>query len=197
MAHDLTVETINIAPNVRVRIEQDTDAQMPEDDVFKITCLATSRHTLGDKPVSREEAIEIGTRIRSGEYIGWPVYAYVHSGSTIRMSESGNPFHCPWDSAQSGVVYAKREDVLREIVGGKRLTKKALEKAKSYAKGVVEAFDQWLTGDVYGVIVEATRVNGDGDVQVNKTLDSCWGFFGRDYAIEEAKSMGESYKEAV
>lgn len=190
---DMTVETIELGDNLRVRIEYDTDVEMPEDDIFQITYRASSRYTLGTEGISDERKDEIERGLADGSLIGWPVFAYVHSGSTIRMAET-NPFHCPWDSGQSGVVYAKREDVLKEW-GNKRLTKAVIAKAQAYAKGVVETFASYLEGDVYGYIVERTRVNADDDVVVEKTLDSCWGFYGLDYAKGEGKEAAEHYKQ--
>lgn len=188
---DMTVETIELGANLRVRIEQDTDVEAPEDDIFQITYRASSRYTLGTESVSDSRKEEIERGLADGSLIGWPVFAYVHSGATIRMAES-NPFHCQWDSGQSGIVYAKREDIIKEW-GKKRLTKKVIERAQAYAKGVVDQFASYLEGDVYGYIVERTRTNADEDVLVEETLDSCWGFYGRDYAIQEARSAGEAH----
>lgn len=44
----------------------------------------------------------------------------------------------------------------------------------------VKTFDQYLTGDVYGIIIE----DKDGE-----EIDSCWGFYGFDYAKQEAEEM--------
>ena len=44
----------------------------------------------------------------------------------------------------------------------------------------VKTYDQYLTGDVWGYIIE----DDSGEV-----LDSCWGFFGHDYCEEEAKAQ--------
>ena len=58
-------------------------------------------------------------------------------------------------------------------------------------RGEVEAFDQYLRGDVYGVIVQRVKRDEDGDEVDTEELDSCWGFYGLDYAREEAKQMGK------
>lgn len=191
---DYTVDTIELSPTLRVRIVPDNDVEAPDDDIFKITYSASSRYTLGTEGCNDERRDEIERGLADGSLIGWKVYAYVHSGATIRMADT-NPFHRPWDSGQSGVVYAKREDVKREwgVGKSKRLTKEAMANVKGYAKGVVETFASYLEGDVYGYIVEEVRVNGDDDVVVEKTLDSCWGFFGLDYAKSEARAAGEAH----
>lgn len=44
--------------------------------------------------------------------------------------------------------------------------------------GEVGTYDQWLNNDIFGYTVE----KGD-------ETDSCWGFYGREYCMEEAKSV--------
>lgn len=190
MKHD-SVETIDITPTLRVRIEQDTDAQSPEDwcNLGQIA-YSSSRKYLGTENVSRERLMEISKGIEDGSLIGMPVYAFVHGGSTIRTY----PFNCPWDSGQSGFVYCTKEKAIKEF-GKKVLTVKAREMALKCLNLEVEAFNQYLEGDVYGVIVERVKRDEDGDEVDTEELDSCWGFYGLDYAREEAKRMGEDQAE--
>ena len=186
MKHD-SVETIDITPTLRIRVEQDTDAQSPENwsNLGQIA-YCSSREYLGTENVSRDRLDEISKGLRDGSLIGLPVYAYVHSGSTIRTY----PFDCPWDSGQSGLVYCTKEKAIEEF-GKKVLTTKAREMALSCLRSEVEAFDQYLRGDVYGVIVERVKRDEDGDEVGTEVLASCWGFYGLDYALEEAKRMAE------
>ena len=104
-----------------------------------------------------------------------PLYLYDHSGITMRCA----PFDCPWDSGQVGFIYATPE-MIREEYGCKIITKAVREKATKLLRGEVETYDQYLTGDVWGVIVED---------MYGEEVDSCWGFYGSDYAKEEAKDM--------
>lgn len=179
-----TVETIEINDNVRVRIEYDTDPPSPvECDNLGEIAYSSSRYCLGTEDVSQERLREIHEKIESGEYLGLPVYAYVHSGATIRC---GSGFSCPWDSGQSGFVYCTKEKAIAEF--GKRvLTKKVKEKALNCLRAEVEVFDQYLTGDVYGIIVE-TRAGEDDEWEEK---ESCWGFYGIDCARDEAQREGE------
>lgn len=180
----MTYETIQVSDDLRIRIEQDTDAESPGtwDNVGEIA-YCSSRETLGTENVSRDRLDEISRGIRDGSLIGLPVYAYVHSGATIR---AGKPFTCQWDSGQSGFVYTTKAKAIREF-GKKIATHAVIERTLERLKGEVETFDQWLTGDVYGYVVER-RVMGGWD-----QVDSCWGFFGLDYCIEEAKSVAAHY----
>jgi hypothetical protein len=89
-------------------------------------------------------------------------------------------FSCPWDSGQVGWIYITREKVRKEY-GCKRVTKKMVEKIKGYLRNEVETYDQYLTGDVYGFRIT--------DEETEEEMDSCWGFFGEKYCMEEAESI--------
>ena len=128
-------------------------------------------YTLGTERVSRDRLDEIAAGIGSGELIGLPVYAYVHGAATISTS----PFSCPWDSGQCGFVYCRASDAEDEWAGDPHFRANALR----VLQGEVKTFDQYLRGDVYGYVIE----DKDGDV-----VDSCWGFYGIEYAEEEARS---------
>lgn len=120
-----------------------------------------------------------------------PLYIYDHSGITIKTT----PFSCPWDSGQIGFVYVKQEkwdDEYKDVEG----TREELEeKTLKNLRCEVEALDQYLTGDVWGVVIEKKIVCKEcGDVTA-EDIDSCWGFFGRAYAEQECERMFESAKE--
>ena len=103
-----------------------------------------------------------------------PLYLYDHSGITMRC----HPFSCPWDSGQVGYIYATYEQI-REEYSCKRVTKGIRERATNLLVSEVKEYDQFLTGDVYGFVVEDSE---------ETEIDSCWGFYGMDYCIQEAKS---------
>lgn len=101
-----------------------------------------------------------------------PVFMYDHSGKTINTTG----FSCPWDSGQIGWIYATREQICKEY-GGKYLTEALRKKVESVLRSEVRVLDQWLLGDVWGYVIE--REDGEAE-------DSCWGFYGQDYAWAEA-----------
>jgi len=116
-------------------------------------------------------------------YVVLPLYLYDHSGITMRTSA----FSCPWDSGQVGFIYVSILDAGREwsSLEGEALR----ERASEYLRWEVETYDQYLTGDVYGVVVE----DADGE-----HLDSCWGFHGWDYALlEAARMLEDAYQDAL
>lgn len=109
------------------------------------------------------------------------LYLYDHGGITISCS----PFSCPWDSGQVGYIYVTRADILKEY-GGKVLTQAKRKQAEALLRCEVEVYDQYLTGDVWGYIVEHEPTGWE---------ESCWGFFGDDYCMQEAKSIVDRHVE--
>lgn len=152
------------------------------------------RDALRDQRDAREAAL-VG--VLRDDVIALPVYAYVHSGATIRV---GQPFGCRWDSGQSGVVYCTHDEAkdwlrvrpshydaeLKKTVydaprDDSPLTEKELEDAKRILICNVEEFDSWLKGEVYGFVVED---------DCGECVESCWGFVGDDkYCMEDGRSM--------
>lgn len=192
----MTVETIHITPTLRVRIELDEDAQSPLDDdnLGKIAYVGRSRYVLGNEACDLEDLDMIRDGIARGELVGMPVFAYVHSGTTLKAAET-NPFSCPWDSAQSGFVYMTKAEALKEW-GGLHMTDDVLAKVHSYQAGMVEAFSDYLSGECYGFVIERLTLDEDGDVTSAEQLDSCWGFVGdigycKDEAVQQAANFVE------
>ena len=172
-----------------LKIEQDQDPMNPRtefDNCGKMVCFH-KRYTLGDKHDLNaddfddwgEMAEHLKTEYQAAVIL--PLYLYDHGG----ISMSTGSFSCPWDSGQVGFIYMDRETILREAPGNpKILTKKAKQWATKYLEAEVEYYDHYLTGEVYGFIVE----DEDGE-----QLDSCWGFFGYDYCKVEGKQSLDYY----
>jgi hypothetical protein len=111
-----------------------------------------------------------------------------------------------WDSSDNCRYLAFDTPEWREKVG---LTDEYLATAKldreKLAEGSLTEILAWANGEVYGYILER-KVTGrkvyDGQ-DINdaepfeewQEVESCWGFYGWDYAEEEAKSIFKSYTE--
>ncbi len=181
--HDNSADTFEV-DGLTVRIEYDQDAQNPRkefDHAAHMVCFH-SRYLLGDKHgMCIDEAKEFVERIKKEGAAVLSLYLYDHSGITMSTS----PFSCPWDSGQVGFIYMERKDILNNW-GVKRVTKKLFMQAVELMQSEVKEYDEYLTGQVYGFIVE----DEDGE-----ELDSCWGFYGLEYckeaATESAKSLAE------
>jgi len=104
-----------------------------------------------------------------------PLYLYDHSGITM----STGAFSCPWDSGQVGYIYMPMKEARKNWKG---TTEEVIEKATACLQSEVREYDYYLTGQVYGYMIE-------GGCE-----DSCWGFIGEhDYMIKEARSSIDCY----
>jgi hypothetical protein len=165
--------------NITLKIIQDFDPLNPRtewDNFGKMWCWH-SRYDLGDKKELHLDGSGIDVRkILEDEFnavVILPLYLYDHSGITI----STTPFICQWDSGQVGYIFATREDIQREW-GVKRISKKLKDKIKDILVGEVKAYDQYLTGDVWGfVLTETIKCDSCGNEE-EETIDSCFGFYG-------------------
>jgi hypothetical protein len=129
-------------------------------------------------------------RTLAEHYVILPLYLYDHGGITI----STGRFSCPWDSGQVGFIYTPM-DTARE--NWPNWTDEETREAETRCLlAEVETYDLFLTGEVYGYVVERVYYDEDGDVEEREELDSCWGFFGREFAEEEARSMAETQQAA-
>lgn len=173
--------TVNIYPN------EGSENPRKESDPLGVMVCFHKRYDLED---------EHG--YRSGDYSSWdeiaeaitrdhnvaimlPLYLYDHSGITM---STGGVAHCDsagWDWGQVGFIFITREQVKHEY-GWTRLTTERKAKLREILESEVKTYDQWLRGDIYGYEVV------DDDEYI---LDSCWGFYGLDYCIDEAKRAAE------
>ena len=171
------VETINYK-NHTISIHYDSDAESPRtwDNLAEFHC-SHRRYSLGDKGFNYsngQDCIEAAQEAEKQGDVVLPLYLYDHSGITISLS----PFSCPWDSGQVGFVIIHREKMLSEF-GAKKFSKSLKAKALKIAQVEVETYDQYLRGEVYGYKIDP---NGD----------SCWGVYGQEECLNEAKSVVDS-----
>jgi len=93
-----------------------------------------------------------------------------HSGIWLSL-ENSFPSDCGgWDTSHIGIVLVSKKEAR---------TKK---KAEKIARGLIEEWNDNLSGNVYGYIIE----------DLNIVDDSCWGFYGdieKSGIIEEAKGI--------
>lgn len=99
--------------------------------------------------------------------------AYIHSGVVLALSKEGNFPDRQWDVSQLGAVFVSKE---------MSRTKKG---ARKYALNLIEQWNMYLSGDVYGVVV---RREGD-----EEWIDSTFGYYG----IDDAKSAAQDMLDAA
>jgi hypothetical protein len=179
---EYTYASKTLANGYTVKVVQDTDPTSPRewDNAGTVALVERSRYAFGDERLSHDEMEAIAN---DPSVIALPIYMYDHSGITINTTG----FSCPWDSGQVGIIYISRKDAIKEW-GNKICTKTVAQRAREYLKGEIETLDQYITGSVYGYIVE--------DPEGEET-DSCWGFYGEpSECLAEGVSVAMTYEGA-
>ena len=171
-----------ILGNERVRIVQDGNVETPREwcNLSKMIFAGGQKH-LGDKHEvdfdysfdSRQEFIERGEEIVRKHFkdvaVCYAVHMYKHSGESISI-DYGGQYACRWDSGTIGFAIVTKEDIRKEY-NIKRVTQKYIDKCENIVRGEIETLNQYISGEVYGYVVE------DEDENI---IDSCYGFFGDD-----------------
>ena len=174
----------------RIRIYPDDiggDGPREWDNLGKMVCFHR-RYEVGDKhSYSIEEAVELEV---ADHVVSLPLCLYDHSGLRMKVGSFQGLLpqgHAEFDSGKVGLIFVTKADVLKEYKA-KKLTKELLERVHKVLEAEVDTYDQYLSGQVYGYVIEDTH----GD-----RVDSCWGFYGWDYVKEEARSVAAHYAEKV
>lgn len=179
-----TMESFAVG-NLTVRIVRDPEPESPRewDNLGTMVCWHRN-YNLGDWKETKALYRTPQDFRESEDYkeaaIVLPLYLYDHSGITMSCA----PFSCPWDSGQVGYIFVSKSR-LRSEYSVKRVTKKTLALAEKVLRSEVNVYDQYLTGQVYGFVVE----DEDGN-----DLDSCWGFYD-DYKLAYVKEEGKNSAE--
>jgi len=80
----------------------------------------------------------------------------------------------------------ERETIIKEYGNDSR---SSLYKARKNAQGEIEQYTAWADGEVYGYKIT--------DNETEEELDSCWGFYGREYCKEEAQSQAKYFEKEL
>lgn len=170
-----------------ITVERDEHAESPRtshDNLGTMIC-HHRKYTLGDDHGldfddcnSMEEVIKVIKAEFGDDCIMLPLYLYDHSGITMKTT----PFSSGYDSGRLGNIVISRDKVRKEY-SKKRITAKLKNQILTYLEGEVETYDQFLTGDVWGYMINKTNEENE-----DENLDGCWGFYGREYAETEAKN---------
>lgn len=151
-----------------ITIEVDTDVVNPRENYDHASKMISwhKNYRLGDVHTWGVDSFSAFMEAHP-EHLYLPIYLYDHSGITISTAS----FRDMWDSGQVGWIYMEATTLDSEF-GGDRT------RAEGYLKSEVEEYDTYIRGEVYGYIVKK-----DGE-----ELESCWGLYGHEYCLEEAKS---------
>ena len=194
------VETIKYK-NCLIEIYQDDNTQSPdewEDDNVFLVGYHREFTIEKNRIITKIEAQAIG----SGDYGGYDdgsgyfrhrckeierkyhifgLEAYIHGGVVLALSYEGNFVDRKWDVSQLGLVFVAKTQT------------KDRKKAKKLAEGLIESWNEYLSGNVYGFITKDLEEGFD-----NHSIDSCWGFYGnfeKSGIIDKAKGAIDYYLE--
>jgi hypothetical protein len=167
----------------KLRIERDEIACDPRKEFDHLGTMACSHkcYSLGDKNAKINvsacqnwDDVEDYLRGAKEAEVILPLYLYDHGGITMSTS----PFGDRWDSGQVGFIYASRKRILSEY-SVTEIAGEIFELVTKVLQAEVKEYDAFLTGEVYGYIIED---------EMGEQVDSCWGFYGEKYAEEEGRA---------
>jgi hypothetical protein len=185
-----------------IRITQDSDASNPRDDCdhlgkmilfpngsyisrnefakhvnatdFESTLRSLAWHVTKSDAMEDEYRVSMNHILRcvNKHYVIIPVDQDRYSGLSSRGPNVGDSDdHC------DGFILFPAADLTKEGIDRNQAIKNLEREIEEYAA--------WATGDCYGYVIEDE--NGD-------ELDSCWGFYGMEYAKDQAESSAKSQR---
>lgn len=174
--------------NCTINIYHDDSPESPadwHDDQIMVLGFNSRYFSVGDQYTQEEiiDAIsggkyEDGSRSDSAQdlikkFWVFELSAYIHSGVALRLGESCGPCGPGHTRYVEPLQKLSREDAEDRAAFGVVLISKGeartKKEASKRAQGIVECWDQYLNGEVYGYQVETP----DGETRGN-----CWGFYG-------------------
>lgn len=175
-----------------VTIEQDQDPTEPADHADQNTFLVYGHRSFTVDGPEGQKALEVHgakTEWEKTHHV-WPVFAYIHSGVYLKLGTDAGLPDRQWDVSMCGYCLVTKD------------TNEIPEPWK-YAEGMIADWNQYLSGDVWGCDITLHELkNDDGGEPIedrdyyrfhkNIASDSCWGFYGYEYACEEAKDTAEA-----
>jgi hypothetical protein len=181
---DYTADTItrDDRPGWRARIEYDPCAEPPFDDY--------AAHVVSLDDGTTEPGYVNASRIREAweHYRHGPGDAYELLTRYLGMWHGAT--HVEFVTPPEGYWIVFDSPERREEWGC------APERVPSNVEGTAEEWRAYVVGEVYGVIVERHRTGtiawNDGTTDELENwghVDSCWGFYGAEYAKQEARRM--------
>lgn len=155
---------------ITVKVISDDSPLNPRTEYDNVGVMACwhRRYNLGDIQPKCEPDEWLAENAPEGSVV-LALWLYDHSGITM----SCEPFASCWDSGQVGWIVATPDKIQHEWNGDRKA-------AENYLRSEVATYDHYLTGAVYGYVIEET---GDpceccGATPDPEEIDSCWGFFG-------------------
>jgi hypothetical protein len=93
---------------------------------------------------------------------------------------------CPWDSVAFAGVWLPDAETLVSARNYGGFTRRMFMRKR--AREACDVYTQWCNGEVYGYQVERVIACGTCGGEHAEAVDSCWGFFGLDQCLSEARA---------
>lgn len=171
-----------------IKIYQDEGLESPRncDNLGTMLCKHRS-YDLGDAKASEDMTHEeIKEFVARENVISLPLYLLDHGGLWMRTGRFGSD-PGGWDTSMVGWITVTLEKTRKEF-NVRSLGKRLREKVIFALVSEVEVYSQYLEGEVYGYEIYLTRED-------EHSSDSCWGLYGLDYALAQARESADSYYE--
>ena len=187
------METIINKDNVDYKIEvvDDTWDECPRENSDYLSKMVI--HYKGyilpcEDDLTEEEMQEI---LNSEDFFALPLFIYEHGGLALSTSSQ-----CQWDSSCVGIIYLSIDTVQQN----------GIEDPMKLLNDEIQEYDDYLKGNVFGIIISEKYKNitipyyqNIADKICNsdwEEIDSCYGFIGEDYAIQEHNEWVKHYEGA-
>ncbi len=102
------------------------------------------------------------------------LYLYDHGGITISLED----FRDPWDSGIVGIIFIDKQTTIDNFPNADDISWYVI--AEEHIRDEVREYDQWLTGDIYGYLLEKVTTCECCGKEDRETIDSMGGFYGND-----------------
>ncbi len=145
---------------------------------------AAKKGIMESKEAKKEAFENLENEKNFDEYQIFTLFAYIHSGVSLSIGRNSYPFNCRFDTSSTGFVLIKKDawDLDKHRVSYPELSEKTDNDIyELFAEGLVESWNDCLSGNVYRYEIEAENCD---------FVDSCSGFYGnynKNGMIEECK----------
>ena len=170
--------------NIHYSEADDSPDDWGDDNLFLVydhRCIDVWRKGFEPRTINeflRDKDEELWEDCHYNDYYIFEVEAYIHSGISLSLFSGSK--QCRWDSSVSGYILASKDEF------------KTIEEAKLRAEGLIETWNQYLDGSIYGFEVIKEDFCSHCGTTTEEFIDSCGGYYG-DYkesgCLDEAKSV--------
>jgi hypothetical protein len=181
-----------------IDIKQDSCPTAPDDHADEHAFLVYGHRQFAVDGPNKEKAQAVHEAKAEWEktHHVYPVYAYIHSGVRLKLNTDAGFPDRQWDVSMCGYCLVTRNE-------------SEIPEPQKYAEGMIEEWNQYLSGDVWGydLALYTLQKDEDGDAIEERDYyerhgkavyeDSCWGFYGDKHVLEETKEQAQSYINSI